>query len=68
MDDSYRNKKVIEFNVQLTANHYTNFQNLPLCFPVKIKLAADKDNVIVAGTRPVNHFFSHWIKKIDIKR
>ena len=25
-DESYKNKKVIEFNVQLTANHYTNFQ------------------------------------------
>ena len=27
-DESYKNKKVIEFNVQLTANHYTNFQNV----------------------------------------
>ena len=25
VDDSYKNKKVVEFNVQLTANHYTNF-------------------------------------------
>ena len=43
---SYRNKKVIEFNVQLTLNHYTNFQNVYLFFPIKVKSAADNDNDI----------------------
>ena len=61
-------KQVIEFNVQLTANHYTNFQNVHLCFPIKIKLAADNDNDIAAGVLTVNNFFAHWIKEIDIKR
>ena len=49
-DDSYKNKKVIEFNVQLTANQYTNFQNVHLCFPIKVKLVTDEDNDITAGT------------------
>ena len=31
-DESYKNKKLIECNVQLTANHYTNFQNVYLFF------------------------------------
>ena len=31
-DDSYRYKKVIEFNIHLTANHYINFQNIHLFF------------------------------------
>ena len=31
-DDSYRYKKVTEFNIQLTANHYINFQNVNLFF------------------------------------
>ena len=65
-------KKVIEFNIQLTANHCSNFQNVHLCFSLKIKLAADEDNNVTAGTILVNNFFSHWIKKfsleIDIKR
>ena len=65
-DDSYKNEKVIEFNVQLTANHYTNFQNVHLCFPIKIKSAADEDNDITAGT--ISNFFAHWIKEIDINR
>ena len=67
VDDSYRNRKVIEFNVQLTANHFTNFQNVHLCFPMKIKLVADNDNDITAGIIPVNNLFTHWIKEIDIK-
>ena len=62
-----KKKKVIEFNVQLTANHYTNFQNVHLSFPIKIKLAADNDNDIPAGVITVNNFFAHWIKEIDIK-
>ena len=76
-DDSYKNKKVIEFNIQLTANHYTNFQNVHLCLPIKINSTADEDK---DGTIPVNKFFAHWIeetvkiffahwiKEIDIKR
>ena len=67
-DDSYKNKKVIEFNVQFTATLYTNFQNVHLCFPIKIKSVVDEDNDITAGTIPVNNFFAHWIKKIDVKR
>ena len=67
-DESYKNKKVIEFNVQLTANHYTNFQNVHLCFLIKIKSAADNNNDIAAGVIPVNKFFAHWVKEIDIKR
>ena len=67
-DESYKNKKVIKFNVQLTANHYTSFQNVHLCFPIKIKSAVDNDNDARAGVTPVNNFFAHWIKEIYIKR
>ena len=67
-DDSYKSKKVIEFNIKLAGNQYTNFHNIHLCFPMKIKSAADNDNDITAGCIPVNNFFAHWIKEIDIKR
>ena len=36
--------------------------------PIKIKSAAGNDNDITAGYKPVNIFFAHWIKEIDIKR
>ena len=67
-DDTYKNKKVIEFNVQLTKGRYTNFQNVHLCFPLKFKSAADNGNDITAGLITVNNVFVHWIKKINIKR
>ena len=58
----------MEFNVQPTKQHYTDFQNIHLCFPLKFKLMADNDNDIAAGLITVNNFFAHWIKEIDIKR
>ena len=67
-DQFSKNKKVIKFNVYLTANHYTNFQNIHLCFPIKIKFAADNDIDIAAGIIAVNNFFAHWISKIYLKR
>ena len=39
-----KTKKIIEINLQLTASHYTNFQNLHLCFPIKMKSAVDNEN------------------------
>ena len=68
VDDTYKNKKVIEFNVQLTKGHYTNFQNVHLCFLLKFKSAANNGNNLAANTVTVNYFFAHWIKEIDIKR
>ena len=47
---------------------YTNFDKVHLCFPRKSKSAADNDNDITASYIPVNKFFAHWIKEIDIKR
>ena len=67
-DDTYKNKKVTKFNVLSTKGHYTNFQNIHLCFPLKIKSAAENNNDITVGVITVNNFFVHWIKEIDIKR
>ena len=66
--DKYKGKKVIEFNVQLTANHYSNFQNVRLCFPMEIKSAADNNDDIAAGVIAVNNIFAHLVKEMDIKR
>ena len=64
-DNTYK-KKVIEFNILLTANHYTNFQNIHICFPLKFRSAADNDNDLAARTIPVNNFFV--LREIDIVR
>ena len=39
-----------------------------LCFLIKIKSSADKDNNIATGIITVNNFFAHWIRKVDAKR
>ena len=33
---SYTDKEVLEFNVNLIKNHYTNFSSILLCLPIKI--------------------------------
>ena len=67
-DDAYKNKKAIEFNTVLTDNHYTKFQDMHLCIPLKFKSAADDDNDLLAGAVPVNNFFAHWIREVNILR
>ena len=66
--DAYNNKKVLEFIVQLRKGHYTNFQNVHFCLPLKSRMAADNDNDLTAGVITVNKFFADWIKEIHIKR
>ena len=45
-DETYKNKKVIVFKVQLRKGHCTNFQNVHLCVPLTFKLAVGKDKTI----------------------
>ena len=57
-DDTYKNKKVIEFNVQLMKGHYTSFQNVHLCFLLRFKLAANNVSNITAGFITVHNFLT----------
>ena len=50
------------------ASQCTSFYNIHFCFPIKVKSAAENDNDIGAGYIPLNNFFAHWIKEIDIKK
>ena len=56
----------MEFNIQLTKNHYINFRTLYVCLLIKIE--TNNANDIAAGKTSVNNFFAHWIKEINIKR
>ena len=60
-------KKAITFNIQLTTNYSNNFQNVHLCFPMKIKFVAGNNNNIAAGVIIVNNFFAHLINEIDME-
>ena len=67
-DQTYEDKKTLEFSVRLAPNCYTNFSTMELVLPVFFAEKDDKTTAIPATVRPVNNFFSHWIKEIDIKR
>ena len=67
-DDTYKDLKTAEFTIQLSSNHYMNFNNVHIVFPLKIKKKANVANDILATEITVNNFFAHWIKEIDIKR
>ena len=66
--DTYKNKKIINFNVQIPKGHYTNFQNVHLCFILKFKSTPDNDNNIGAGLLTFSTFFPHCIEEIVINR
>ena len=45
-DDTHKNEKVIEFNVQLTKRYYIKFQKVHLCFPLKFKSPANNERCV----------------------
>ena len=67
-DDTYKDLKTAEFNIQLSSNQCMNFHNVHLVFPMKIKKSTNVANNLAATDITVNNFFAHWIREIDIKR
>ena len=67
-DDTYKDLRTAEFNIQLSSNQYMNFHNVHLVFPLKIKKKTNVANDILDTEITVNNLFAHWIKEIGIKR
>ena len=59
--------EMLEFVIELTANHYLNFSNIVLCLPITFRKTTDKTATIDGDMIPVNNFFAHWIKDLNIK-
>lgn len=47
-------------------NYYTNLRNLYIFFLGKFKTLSNVAQDFDANLYPVNNFFTHWVKKIDI--
>ena len=62
-DDTYKDLKTAEFNIQLSSNQYMNSHNVYLVFPMKIKTKTNDTNDLANTDITVNNFFAHWIKK-----
>ena len=68
VESTYTNKEMMEFNINITANHYVNFSNMVLCLPVTFRKTATNTAAIERDLIPVNNFFAHWIKDVIVRR
>ena len=67
-ESTYTNKEIIEFNLNITANHYVNFSNMVLCLPVTFRKKTANTTAIDRDLITVNNFFAHWIKDVIVRR
>ena len=67
-DQTYEDKKMLEFNIKLPTNAYTNFSTMELVLPIFFAEKDDKTTGLAATVLPVNNFFTRWIKEIEIKK
>ena len=65
---TYTDMQMLEFVIDITANHYINFSTLVLCLPITFRKRTNKAQAIDATMIPVNYFFAHWIKDVTVKR
>ena len=65
---TYTDKNILEFNINLAKNHYTNFSSTLICLPVKILKNTNENANLHDDMITVNNFFMHWLKEVDIKR
>ena len=65
---TYTDSQMLEFVIEITANHYINFSTMVLCLPITFRKRTNKANAIDNTAIPVNNFFAHWIKDVTIKR
>ena len=65
---TYTDNQMMEFTIELTANHYVNFSNMVLCLPITFRRRTNKQTPIDDNMIPVNNFFAHWAKDVTVKR
>ena len=65
---TYTNSQMLEFVIEITANHYINFSTMVLCLPITFRKRTNKANAIDDTVIPVNNFFARWIKDVTVKK
>ena len=68
VDTKYSDREILHFELILDNNYYTNLKSLRLCFPIKFRKLSNATHNLDADIYPVNSFFAHWIREIDITR
>ena len=67
-DTTYSDKEILDFELILDNNYYTNLKSLHLCFPIRFKKLSNIAHNLDVDIYPVNNFFAHWIREIDIRK
>ena len=67
-DTTYSDKETLDFELILDNNYYTNLKSPHLCFPIKFRKLSHAAHNLDADIYPVNNFFAHWIREIDITK
>ena len=65
---SYKDKETFHFHLLLGKNHYTILNSLHICFPIRFQKVTNAAAAIDGTLAPVNNFFDHWVKEIDITK
>ena len=67
-DLSYRDKETLDSELILDKNYYTNLKSLRICFPIRFRKLSNAALDLDPNLLPVNNFFAHWIKEIDVTK
>ena len=67
-DDTYFDKEIFDFKLILDNNYYTNLKSLHICFPIRFRTLTNAAQNLDGDIYPVNNYFAHWIRKIDITK
>ena len=61
-DTTYSDKEILDFELILDNNYYTNLKRLHLCFPIRFRKLPKAAHNLDADIYTVNTFFAHWVK------
>ena len=67
-DDTYNDKRNLEFIIKLAANRYTNFSTMQVVLPVYFRKNTNEAAKLANTVITANNFFTHWLKEITINR
>ena len=68
VDTTYSDKEILDFQLILDNNYYTNLKILYICLPTRFRKLTNAAENLDADIYPVNNFFAHWIREIDITK
>ena len=61
-DTTYSDKEILDFELILDNNYYTNLKIIHLCFPIRFRKLSNAAHNLDADIYPVNNFLAHWIR------